>query len=47
MWHSMDWWKPKFENKLSNLKVWEMDCFERAWNDWLNTENSYAMGDRM
>ena len=24
----------------------EMGCFEQAWNDWLNTDNPYAVEDR-
>ena len=46
MWHSIDWWRPKFENELNHLNMWEMGCFEQAWNDWLNTDNPYAVGDR-
>lgn len=46
MWHSINWWRPKFENELNHLNMWEMGCFEQAWNDWLNTDNPYAVGDR-
>lgn len=46
MWHSADWWKPKFENELNNLKIWEMLCFDEAWRDWLETDNPYAVEDR-
>lgn len=46
MWHSADWWKPKFENELNNLKIWEMSCFDEAWKDWLETDNPYAVEDR-
>ena len=46
MWHSADWWKPKFENKLQNFRIWELSCFDRAWQDWLGTENPYAVQDR-
>lgn len=46
MWHSMGWWRPKFENELSDLKIWEMSCFSQAWADWLSTDNPYAAGDR-
>ena len=46
MWHSIEWWRPKFENELNHLNMWEMRCFEQAWNDWLNTDNPYAVEDR-
>jgi cyclopropane fatty-acyl-phospholipid synthase-like methyltransferase len=45
-WHSVNWWKEKFENKLSELEIKEMTCFDRAWGDWLSTENPYAIEDR-
>ena len=46
MWHSINWWRPKFENELNHLNMWEKGCIEQAWNDWLNTDNPYAVGDR-
>lgn len=46
MWHSIEWWRTKFENELNHLNMWEMRCFEQAWNDWLNTDNPYAVEDR-
>ena len=46
MWHSIGWWRTKFENELNHLNMWEMRCFEQAWNDWLNTDNPYAVEDR-
>ena len=46
MWHSIEWWRTKFENELNHLNMWEMGCFEQAWNDWLNTDNPYAVEDR-
>ena len=45
-WHSVDWWTPKFTDRLSELKIQEMSCFDRAWADWLATDNPYAIGDR-
>ena len=45
-WHAIDWWKDKFKGKIKNLEVKEMNCFDKAWNDWLSTENPYAVGDR-
>ena len=46
MWHSIEWWKPKFENELNHLDMWEMRCFQQACDDWLKTDNPYAIGDR-
>lgn len=45
MWHSQEWWKPKFEPYLNNLKIWEMKCFDKAWEDWLKSDNEYAKED--
>lgn len=48
-WNSCDWWEnillksDSFEIK----KIQEMDCFEEAWQDWLNTDNKHAIGDRI
>lgn len=46
MWHSIDWWKPKFETHLKDFNIAEMDCFSRAWGDWLACDNPYASEDR-
>lgn len=45
-WHSPGWWKDVFSSSLSGFTISEMQCFERAWSDWLATENPYAIGDR-
>ena len=47
MWHSIDWWKPKFEPYLKDFQIAEMNCVDRAWNDWLACDNPYAVGDRL
>lgn len=48
MWQTLDWWKQTFAKsysfKLSQIK--EMQCFDEAWKDWLETENEYAIEDR-
>ena len=46
MWHSIDWWKPKFETHLEDFNIAEMDCFSKAWDDWLACDNPYASEDR-
>ena len=33
-------------DRIEKIETWEMDCFDLAWNDWLATENEYALGDR-
>ena len=32
---------------IADVKIWELDCFEAAWADWLSLkeENSFAAGD--
>jgi cyclopropane fatty-acyl-phospholipid synthase-like methyltransferase len=45
-WHSINWWKEKFENKLNDLEIKEMTTFNDAWQDWMSTDNPYAVGDR-
>lgn len=46
MWHSISWWKPKLEKALKSTVIKEMDCFDRAWIEWLSTNNPYAIEDR-
>lgn len=46
MWHSIDWWKPKFAPYCSQLQIEEMACFDQAWQDWLSCDNPYAREDR-
>lgn len=29
-WHSIKWWKPKFENVLKDFEIKEMKCFNKA-----------------
>lgn len=44
--HCIDWWKPKFEHSLKNFEIKEMNCFNEAWNDWLESDNEYAREDK-
>lgn len=30
---------------IQSVETWEMDCFGSAWDDWLATENKFAIGD--
>lgn len=43
----MDYWKALMD--IPGMKIrWigEMDQFEECWQDWLNTDNPHAVGDR-
>ncbi len=47
-WNSCDWWE-KVLSKSDSFKlkkIQEMDCFEEAWQDWLKTDNRFALVDR-
>ena len=33
-------------DRIDSVKTWEMDCFGKAWDDWLATNNQFARGDR-
>ena len=45
-WHSIPWWENKLEESLESMEIKEMGCFDKAWEDWLGTDNPYAIGDR-
>jgi Methyltransferase domain. len=44
-WHSIPWWKDKLEKLLDSMEMREMKCFDKAWEDWLETDNPYAIED--
>ena len=46
MWHSINWWRPKFEPYLHSFRISELDCFDQALQDWLSCDNPYAVEDR-
>lgn len=46
MWHSIPWWQPKFAGELNEFRIWEMECFDKAWEDWFLTDNPYAAEDK-
>lgn len=48
MFKSPKQWKELIGNsdKIEMVNIWEMDCFNKAWNDWLITNNKFALGDR-
>jgi len=48
MFRSADQWKELIgsHERIETVQTWEMQCFETAWNQWFETGNPYAMGDR-
>lgn len=47
-WNTCEWWEKTLIKSDSFFikEIKEMDCFEEAWQDWLKTDNKYAIGDR-
>lgn len=47
MFHSCNWWKNiiGINSEIEFVETWELECFEDAWNDWLNTDSTYAKAD--
>ena len=47
MFKSMDQWKEIIgcHERIESVEVWEMDCSEPAWNEWLATSHPYAVAD--
>lgn len=33
-------------DRIQLVETWEMDCFGKAWDDWLAVNNKFALGDR-
>lgn len=33
-------------DRIEAVKTWEMDCFNKAWDEWLAVDNKHAHGDR-
>lgn len=33
-------------DRIESIKTWEMDCFKKAWSEWLAANNEFARGDR-
>lgn len=47
--HSPAWWRRTIDvsEEIASVQVWEMDCFDTAWEEWLRLrgENEFAAGD--
>lgn len=48
MFKSTSQWKKIIGNsdRIETIKVWEMDCFSNARNEWFATNHEYADGDK-
>ena len=33
-------------DRIESVKTWEMDCFSKAWSEWLAIDNKFAKGDK-
>lgn len=46
--HSPQWWKRHWQQSsfLEVQEAFPLRCHTEAWNDWLSTDNPYAVGDR-
>ena len=47
MFHSVRQWKKILgeDVDMASVEVFELGCFEAAWQDWLATDNEFARGD--
>lgn len=48
MFRSGSWWKHIIgdSDEIEYTDTWEMENFEIAWDEWLSTNNEYALGDK-
>lgn len=48
MFKSPKLWRELISNndRIESVETWEMDCFNKAWNDWLSANNKFAEGDK-
>lgn len=46
MWQDISWWERIFKNHLKQFQIKELNCFDSAWQSWLQTNNPYAISDR-
>ena len=46
--HSVAWWKSHWQHseKVEMIDAFSLKCHKDAWEDWLQTENPYAVDDR-
>ncbi len=48
MFKSQTCWKELIgtHDRMESVKTWEMDCFQKAWEEWLAANNEFACDDR-
>ena len=49
MFHTVEWWKEHLEKDCAvkvEIKAYESNCFDEAWNDWYATGHEYAERDK-
>ena len=48
MFHSCSWWRNiiGMHPSIEFVDIWEMECFEDAWQDWLESGNRHAEEDK-
>ena len=46
--HEIEWWKNLFlkSENTTLLNIQQMNCFDMAWNDWLASDNPFAVEDK-
>jgi hypothetical protein len=46
--HSPEWWRNILSksHQMELQAVGELECYWECWNDWLQCDNEYAVGDR-
>lgn len=49
MFKSPSMWKEIIgeHERIKEVETWELDCFEKAWLEWLDCDNEYAKGDKL
>jgi len=47
--HSIPWWEKLLEKskEITIESIQEMQCHDEAWQDWLASDNKYAIDDRL
>lgn len=48
MFHTVEWWKKHLEKGCEDqisVEAYEADCFEKAWQEWIESGNEYGVRD--
>lgn len=47
MFQSPSFWRKMIGNskEITEVRTWEMKCFEQAWQEWFDTKNEFALND--